>query len=418
MPAFVTTATNKQPVIIISLITAVCLLGDSMLYVVLPIRWQEFGLSSLWEVGILLSVNRLVRLPLNPLIGWLYRKMSKRAGILLAVLLASVTTASYGLAGSFWLLFLMRSVWGLAWSFLRLGGYFTIIELSDKTNRGQFMGTFNGLIGLGSLVGMLAGSFAVEWFGIRNVALAFGLAALLAVPFVLKHVAPSKTALNDSASSADGTPAVKPWQEPLVVWTLIAGLLSAMVFQGMFNSTLSRLIQVHESTYVNLWTFTIGAASLAGILQALRWGLQPWLSPWIGRKYDAAPDQGRLFIVVLTGVACLLVIVPFQMPFALWIVLLLGLQLGITAVSTIVDAMASNASTRASKLAVMTSYTVATDLGASLGPSIAYTLDDIVGTSAIYWCAAAVLLLLAGRWLLPFREPAQPGQAAALQEYQ
>lgn len=124
-----------------------------------------------------------------------------------------------------------------------------------------------------------------------------------------------------------------------------------------------------------------------------------------------------MFVVVLAGVACLLVIVPFQMPFALWIVLLLGLQLGITAVSTIVDAMASNASTRASKLAVMTSYTVATDLGASLGPSIAYTLDDIVGTSAIYWCAAAVLLLLAGRWLLPFREPAQPGQAAALQEY-
>ncbi|WP_182914720.1 hypothetical protein [Paenibacillus thiaminolyticus] len=95
----------------------------------------------MWEVGILLSVNRLVRLPLNPLIGWLYRKMSKRAGILLAVLLASVTTASYGLAGSFWLLILIRSVWGgLAWSFLRLGGYFTSIELSDKTNRGRIMG--------------------------------------------------------------------------------------------------------------------------------------------------------------------------------------------------------------------------------------------------------------------------------------
>lgn len=411
-----TTTNNKRPVIVISLITAICLLGDSMLYVVLPIWWRDFGLTSLWEVGILLSVNRLVRLPLNPLIGWLYRRMSKRSGILLAILLTAVTTASYGIAGSFWLLFVLRSVWGLAWSFLRLGGYFTIIELSDKTNRGQFMGTFNGLTGIGSLVGMLAGSFAVELFGIRNVAFVFGLAALAAIPFVLKYVSAGKTESEQNASRTDGGQSVKPWQEPVVVWTLISGLLTAMVFQGMYNSTLSRLIQVHESTYVQLWTFSIGAASLAGILQALRWGLQPWLSPWIGKRFDAAKNQNRMFVILLVCSACLLAIVPFGMPLAVWLILLLGLQLTVTAVTTIIDALATNASERASKLAVMTSYTVATDLGASLGPSIAYTLDEVVGTSAIYWCAAGVLLLLSGRWLAPFRERNRTARTSPLQE--
>ncbi|MWV47171.1 MFS transporter [Paenibacillus sp. HJL G12] len=412
-----TMVNNKRPVIVISLITAICLLGDSMLYVVLPIRWQDFGLTSLWEVGVLLSVNRLIRLPLNPLIGWMYKRMSKRAGILLAVLLAVVTTASYGMAGSFWLLFIIRSVWGIAWSFLRLGGYFTIIELSDKTNRGQFMGTFNGLTGIGSLIGMLAGSFAVEWFGIRNVTLVFGLAALVAVPFVLKYVSKGKTEADHGVHVVGGEQTLKIWREPFVVWTLVSGLMTAMVFQGMYNSTLSRLIQVHESTYVQLWTLSLGAASLAGILQAMRWGLQPWLSPWIGRRFDVAKDQSRMFVVLLVGASCLLAIVPFHMPFAVWLALLLGLQLGITAVSTVVDALATDASMRGvSKLAVMTGYTMATDLGASLGPSIAYTLDGIVGTSSIYWCAAAVLLLLAVRWLTPFQESHRPIRTTALQE--
>jgi len=51
---------NSRPIVVIALLTAVCLIGDSMLYVVLPTHWKEVGLFSLWEVGILLSVNRLV----------------------------------------------------------------------------------------------------------------------------------------------------------------------------------------------------------------------------------------------------------------------------------------------------------------------------------------------------------------------
>lgn len=82
----------SRQVIVISLITAACLIGDSMLYIVLPICFAQAGLSSLWEVGIILSVNRLVRLPLNPMVGWLYRHISDRTGIFIATVLATITT--------------------------------------------------------------------------------------------------------------------------------------------------------------------------------------------------------------------------------------------------------------------------------------------------------------------------------------
>ncbi|WP_257348821.1 hypothetical protein [Pseudalkalibacillus decolorationis] len=42
----------EKPVILIALITAVCLLGDTMLYIVLPIYWESFGLTALWQVGV------------------------------------------------------------------------------------------------------------------------------------------------------------------------------------------------------------------------------------------------------------------------------------------------------------------------------------------------------------------------------
>ena len=69
-------AQPRRQVIIFALLTAACVASDAMLYVVLPVRWMDAGLSSLWEVGLVLSLNRLARLPLNPVIGWVYSRLS------------------------------------------------------------------------------------------------------------------------------------------------------------------------------------------------------------------------------------------------------------------------------------------------------------------------------------------------------
>lgn len=37
---------RQQPVTVIAIVTALCLLGDSMLYIVLPIYWKEAGLTA------------------------------------------------------------------------------------------------------------------------------------------------------------------------------------------------------------------------------------------------------------------------------------------------------------------------------------------------------------------------------------
>ena len=126
-----------------AVVSAFCLTGDTMLYIALPLFWQECGLTALWQVGVLLAVNRLVRLPLNPLVRLLYTRIDQRTGMALAVVLAASTTLLYGVARCFALWLLLRCLWGLAWTLLRLGSLFALMAASRKDNRGYLMGSYN-----------------------------------------------------------------------------------------------------------------------------------------------------------------------------------------------------------------------------------------------------------------------------------
>ena len=184
-------AIEQRQIRIVGIVTALTLFGDSMLYIVLPVYWKEAGLDALWQVGVLLSVNRLVR-RLNPVIGWLYHRMSLRTGLFISVLLAALTTVGYGVFKGFVLWIALRAVWGIAWSLMRMGGYLTVIRYSDDTNRGRFMGTYNGLWRLGDLVGVLFGGFLVPMFGLQSVSIIFGMMALVGLPLIAASISPGK----------------------------------------------------------------------------------------------------------------------------------------------------------------------------------------------------------------------------------
>ncbi|WP_145022826.1 MFS transporter [Paenibacillus sp. Y412MC10] len=138
---------------VVAIVTALSLLGDSMLYIALPIFWREAGLNSLWQVVFLLSINRFIRLPANPLVGRLYQKVSLRTGLIIAIIIGSLTTIGYGVVTSFLGWIILRCLWGIAWSFFRIGGLTTVVHLSRDEGQGKAMGIYNGLYRTGSLVG-------------------------------------------------------------------------------------------------------------------------------------------------------------------------------------------------------------------------------------------------------------------------
>lgn len=396
---------KKQPVMIVALVTAICLMGDSMLYIALPIYWREVGLFSLWEVGLLLSVNRFVRLPLNPFIGWLYKKISLRTGLLFAVILATLTTIGYGMASGLVMWLILRCVWGVAWSLLRLGGFFTVIRCAEDHNRGQFMGTYNGLYRLGSLFGMLVGGFLASMIGLQSVALLFGVLSLLGIPLIIMFVKSNQEA--SEATADQGTKATqksssmtfRDWLSKPLLKVILSGLLLTLLFEGVLTSTLSYVIAYHYEQGIYIFGMALGVTTLAGTIQAARWSWGPIVSTRIGRWSDGSKGRLPLFIIALLTAAFGFLLIPFSLPFYLWMIIILLVLLASTALTTLMDSLASDVAKKKSVITVMTVYSVALDLGAALGPFLSYLVIRVeYGLFYIYIGGACILVSLATMW--------------------
>lgn len=394
---------RMRPVVLLAAVTALCLVGDSMLYVALPVHWEEFGLTSLWQAGVLLSVNRLVRLPLNPAVSRLYRRISARSGMLLAAVLAAATTAGYGLAGSFAALIVLRALWGLAWTFLRLGAYFTVLTTADDSSQGRAMGMYNGLMRTGSLFGMLLGGVLADTWGTGLTCAFFASVSVLAVPLIWFAVPRNtKGMAEEAAAGEDGYSLFSHWK---VLSVLLIGTAVAFVYQGMLISTLSYLVKIRIPAGLDLGWALVGAASLGGVLQAVRWSWEPFLAPFFGWLSDH-PRAGRKKTFIISSLigAALFAFLPADMGLLPWLLLLLLLQVTATALTTAGDAVAADTAVRSgAKIKVITAYSVLTDVGAAAGPAAAFALNQYSSPWASCRLASLLLLLAAAGYFFVSR---------------
>lgn len=99
---------------------SVSLLGDALLYAVLPSQASRLGIP-LALVGVLLSANRIIRLVTNSWAGAVYSRRGREGPFFAAMVGATVTTLSYALPWGFWPFLAARTIWGTCWSFLRMG---------------------------------------------------------------------------------------------------------------------------------------------------------------------------------------------------------------------------------------------------------------------------------------------------------
>ena len=393
---------SRRQVIVFALLTAACVAGDAMLYVALPLYWEEAGLNSLWEVGILLSTNRLARLPLNPVIGWLYSRLSTRSCALFASVLSVCVTAGYAFAQGLAAWLVLRALWGLCWSLLKLGGLFTVMDVAGPNDRGYLIGLYTGTYRLGSLAGMLGGGLLADLAGLHCTALTcagLAVAAVIMALFMVSNIPPSER----RTLTEENTPIRALLRSPALLWVLGTCLVTALVIEGFFASTLSALLSQHWGSSLPFFGVALGCATVAGIIQAMRWGWDPWIAPRVGRLSDGVLGRCVLFAGACWVAAILFALITISMPLACGLLMLLGIELCCTFLTTLSDALATDLASRSQAVFVITAYTLAVDLGAALGPLGGFAITDLWGMDTAYLLAAALLLFFALRWT--FRPP-------------
>ena len=102
-----------------SLIMSLALLGDALLYAVLPAYAEDFGLTLPW-VGVMLSANRFVRVFAYGAIARLSHAVGVRHMCIGAAIVATLSTALYGVVQGPVAMLIARIMWGLTYASLVL----------------------------------------------------------------------------------------------------------------------------------------------------------------------------------------------------------------------------------------------------------------------------------------------------------
>jgi len=394
----------------LGLAACLSLFGDMTLYAVLVIQLDEVGLG-LAAVGVMLGVNRLIRIPGNPLAGVLLDRWGRRWLFIFGMLLGVLSTASYGLVRGFWPFLVSRLAWGIAWTLINVGGMAMVLDVSTRFNRGRLIGLYNTWLWVGFALGPLVGGFLVDIAGFRPAMLTC--AGLTAVGLAVAVVALPETA---SSASGDTPGKLRPTLNlrrrledarqqgrnllradhslATVLWLF---LITQFAGEGVVLSTISLLLQQRFGQNVALGSLMLGVASAGGVLLALRSLLASAVGPLAGHLSDAY--TGRWPVIVgslVVGIVGFGLLSFATSPGAIVLGVVLGAVSGGAALATLA-AQVGDLTPPGREGVVMGAYATAGDVGSMAGPFLAFALLSVVNLRWVY--LLCTFTFLAGLWL-------------------
>lgn len=393
---------------------AASLFGDSMLYAVLPAQMPAFGLSPAL-VGLVLSTNRFVRLWSNGLAARVYMRFGLTIPFAMAIAVGAVTTALYGVVTGIGVFLGVRALWGVCYSFLRLGGYLVVLEESTNRNRGRFMGFFNGGQRAGSIVGALLGGVLFDLLARQVSFLVMGALTALGLMLAGGLGRRSHQAGNDPPPAPNGSSVplqpislrgVGGWFTGMLAvdlrkrsadthrrWLTLCVALFCLTFtvQGLLTATLGFYLRERLGADFAIPLLGLGIASVSAGFLSVRWVVD-LLGPALGAAADRL-GRRRTTTVGLPLLALGMLVLAWVQPAWTALAFLPLVFLAATASQVSMDALAGNLAPQDVRPLLMGRYTTWADLGAAAGPLLGYL--GLVRTSLpMLYTGAAVLLLI------------------------
>ncbi len=375
--------------------TALSLMGDATLYTVLPTHTADAGIT-LAAVGIMLGINRAVRLFLNGPAGVAYDRWPRRRIFVPALFVGALSTALYAATHGFWPLLIGRMLWGLAWSGIWVGGARIILDVTTPQNRGWWMGAYQTWFFSGAALGAFVGGVFTDWLGYTaTMWVGAGVTALggLVAAWRLPETAGFHAV--DTSPSVPGPPLPEaklikkdpPPQvrKPLGLAMALQGL-NRFVISGMLTATMGLLVQAHLSDS------PLGVATLTGFVMSGQTVFSIAAAPLSGRLSDKLESRWRVIRWGLLAGVIGLALLGGTLPAGI----LLGALLIAAAkgnIQSLVATLIGDYVLPAQQgRAIGVLHTVG-DFGSAIGPPIAYLLLPWMELRGIYWLCAGLFLV-------------------------
>lgn len=352
--------------------------ADTVLYLLLPMYAADFGVT-LFEAGVLLAANRLVRIVGYGAVARFYAARGDRPVCLRATAAAAVCALGYGAGSGFWFLLALRLLWGMAYAALNL----STLTLSTAAVSGAAgrTGRSRAWIAIGPMLALPLGAWLAQHYGPRPVFFVLAFAALGGVAFARRL----------PASSHGKAPVARrrlTLPNSLDAWSFVEGL----TLDGLFIIGLA---------YLGKGLVPGGAVLAAGALLAARYAAEILLSPVGGRIADR---WGAERMLVASSIVTSIALVGFGAGFlfscALLIVILRALQL------PLLPPIVARRTPGAGRVQALAARAIWRDIGAGTGPLLAGVLLPIASPLWIFGVAAALLTVTA---LASGSRPDDPG---------
>jgi MFS family permease len=364
--------------------TALSLMGDGTLYTVLPTHTVEAGIA-LSSVGIILGVNRAVRLFLNGPAGLAYDRWPRRRLFVPALFIGALSTAVYAATRGFWPMLVGRLLWGLAWSGIWVGGATVILDVTTDQDRGRWTGLYQTWFFLGAALSTLAGGLltdqlgygATMWVGVAVTAVG-GVAALILLP----ETRAARSGLDDPLAEENSL-RLRANRDLWVVASLHG--LNRFVTAGVLTATLALLVQDRLSSVGP----TLGVATLTGVLMAGRTLLSMVAAPLAGTASDRLGSRWGVAAWGLAVGVVSMALVAWGEPLAI----LAGVSLGAVAggsIQALAMALTGDLVSQAQRGRAIGLLHTAGDLGSAVGPPAAYVLMSWLELKGVYLLCAGL----------------------------
>jgi MFS family permease len=345
---------------------SIVLMGDALIYVVLPVNAAAFGVSLVW-VGILLSANRLVRIVTYGAIAHATTAYGIRLATIVACVGGASSTVMYWLFDGGWALLAARLLWGMSFAALTLTTL--AYAIADRRRAGARVGLSRAIQQFGSVFALTGGAWLAGYAGPKEAFLFLGLASFAALPLAL---ALPREAANAPRSKTRWLPS--PHMLDLLFFTV------GFAVDGVFAMTITIIL----ADLVSYEAAMLGG----GIVLALRRVGEAVVAPLGGMLGDRFGTERSLFVSTLLTAIGLAAIAAGQV-YAGACAVIVG-RATIAALGPATVAVRNPPDQVMHRLATMQTWR---DFGAALGPLLSGFFLGAFEIPTIYGALVAILAI-------------------------